>query len=367
MNKKLLPVLALTNLVGSILAPVQSSAMNTVDIVQKVKPTVVIIELQDTINGGEAEMMGTGFFVGSNLIATNDHMIRGTFNKMKITSLDGVTIYDVDHISYDDPKNDVAILATRQVSSAFLSVSSTNPLEGSNVTVIGNPYGATGTVSTGIVSAIRTDVMQFTAPVTHGSSGSPIVNDDGDVIGIVSSGLGEANLSFAVNVQTIRFALGLAANGVQNLGGALTFATVPKDKKAVVAAFAAHFMVDASNSSNLNMYLYPKLAIYFDKEHVTSAFVQKELAQVFDAHTSKPWIKVTDVTVTPMKGYFETYIVDVSYHFSFVYKKSRKVNARDTTIRFIVQQGTDAQQKTCLGISSIGTLPNNNNSTAAAE
>ena len=96
--------------------------------------------------------------------------------------------------------------------------------------------------------------------------------------------------------------------------------------------------------------------------NVTSDYVIKDLSRVFNAST-KHWVKITNATSVPMKGYDGNYIVDVSYHFSFTYSNG-KVNAGDTTIRFIVGEGTNGRQKPCLGIAAIGSVPNN--STAAA-
>jgi len=83
---------------------------------------------------------------------------------------------------------DVAVdLAVLQVKNSgpqpYLSFRTEPVLEGQNVTVIGNPKGFRGTVSTGIVSAVRKNgnLIQFTAPISNGSSGGPLLDDDGNV------------------------------------------------------------------------------------------------------------------------------------------------------------------------------------------
>lgn len=70
---------------------------------------------------------------------------------------------------------------------------------------IGNPKGLESTLSTGIVSSIRSSdhLIQTTAEITHGSSGGPLFNMKGEVIGITSAGLGEANLNFAVDIRSL--------------------------------------------------------------------------------------------------------------------------------------------------------------------
>lgn len=70
---------------------------------------------------------------------------------------------------------------------------------------IGNPKGLNQTLSKGIVSGYRdfNKLIQTTTEITHGSSGGPLFNKKGEVIGITTSGLGEANLNFAINIKEI--------------------------------------------------------------------------------------------------------------------------------------------------------------------
>ena len=76
---------------------------------------------------------------------------------------------------------------------------------GSTIFAMGNPSGLTGTISPGIISAIRDvegqELLQISAPVSHGSSGGPILNSNGEVVGVAVSTLKEGqNLNFAVPV-----------------------------------------------------------------------------------------------------------------------------------------------------------------------
>ena len=117
-------------------------------------------------------------------------------------------------MTYADERNDLAIVApdipfTEQPHlplsrSLDLLPSQKNPIIGSPVYVIGNPKGLQNSISQGIVSAIR-DVgvmnmrFQITAPVSPGSSGSPVFNKYGEVIGVVSSSIVDGqNLNFAI-------------------------------------------------------------------------------------------------------------------------------------------------------------------------
>jgi S1-C subfamily serine protease len=81
---------------------------------------------------------------------------------------------------------------------------------GQKIIVIGNPLGLEGSVSEGIISAIRTDegLVQITAPISPGSSGSPVMTEDAKVMGVATlqSERGQ-NLNYAIPVQIVNAAL----------------------------------------------------------------------------------------------------------------------------------------------------------------
>jgi serine protease Do len=84
--------------------------------------------------------------------------------------------------------------------------------------VIGNPEGLEGTVSDGIISAFRASrsrtMIQITAPVSPGSSDSPVLDESGNVIGITTQVLKEGqNLNFAISAETIRDAIAKSTAG----------------------------------------------------------------------------------------------------------------------------------------------------------
>ena len=91
----------------------------------------------------------------------------------------------------------------------FLAISENLPVKGSDVFTIGNPEGYTSTVSKGIVSSMTKrrgiDVIQTTAAISHGSSGGPLMDTKGRVIGVISYFIGEAqNLNFAYSIDCIK-------------------------------------------------------------------------------------------------------------------------------------------------------------------
>ena len=80
-------------------------------------------------------------------------------------------------------------------------------VEGQRVLVIGNPDGLEGTVSDGIISAFRSgrSMIQITAPISPGSSGSPVLDETGQVIGMATLVSKEGqNLNFAISAEAIK-------------------------------------------------------------------------------------------------------------------------------------------------------------------
>jgi len=189
-----------------------AKALTTTEIVQLAKPAVVLIEGLNSQTG--KEQLGTGFFVDPITIVPNDHVMRGTYDKLAAHKLDG-TYFRIDYVAFTSQQHDICVLRTKEESSHWLSLSATLPLEGEAIVVIGNPKGFTGTISQGIISALRENgVMQITAPVTHGSSGSPVLNMDGHVVAIVDRvhNNDEANLGFSMDLRVLKPDVALSKN-----------------------------------------------------------------------------------------------------------------------------------------------------------
>ena len=103
-----------------------------------------------------------------------------------------------------DSERDIALLVISTGNATpFLRISNEMPRQGEAVIAIGNPRGLSGTVSNGIISAFRemnnNTWVQFTAPVSPGSSGGALVNLNGDVVGMPTMLLENGqNLNFAI-------------------------------------------------------------------------------------------------------------------------------------------------------------------------
>ena len=177
------------------------------DLVRRVKPSVVSVLTYDL--KGEPLISGSGFFVRPGEVMTNMHVIKGA-HRVEIHTLEGKgRTYPVTGALAIDDEADLALLKVDLPAerSHPLPLTTTLPEEGEQIFVIGNPLRLEGSVSNGIVSAIREvpdlgRIIQVTAPVSHGNSGSPLFNMRGEVIGIVTVKV--------TNGQNINLALGVS-------------------------------------------------------------------------------------------------------------------------------------------------------------
>ena len=177
------------------------------ELVRRVKPSVVSVLTYDA--KGEPLISGSGFFVRAGEVVTNMHVIKGA-HRVEIHTIEGKgRTYPVTGVLAVDDEADLALLKADLPAdrSHALPLTTTLPDEGEQVFVIGNPLRLEGSVSDGIVSAVREvpdlgRIIQVTAPVSHGNSGSPLFNMRGEVIGIVTVKV--------TNGQNINLALGVS-------------------------------------------------------------------------------------------------------------------------------------------------------------
>ena len=181
-------------------------------LVQKAKPAVVEILTFDQQNN--LLKTGTGFFISPDgLLLTNYHVISGGSSIMAKTPTGAV--YFLKSVLSASKTYDVAKLQFFATDVPYLTLgSSSGAIEGQRVLVIGNPEGLGGTVSDGIISAFRDNrsMIQITAPISPGSSGSPVLDEAGNVVGIVTQVFKEGqNLNFAISSESIRDAIAKSA------------------------------------------------------------------------------------------------------------------------------------------------------------
>jgi Flp pilus assembly protein TadD len=191
MNKRTYPRLfpfALVLLLASVVHAAQDSLPA---LVKRVKPAVVAISTYDA--NGEAVMTGSGFFLRPGQVVTNLHVVRGAV-RAEIKTLDGKgKVFPVNGVLAVDEEGDLVLLGVEMPLERARSseLASELPDEGETIFVIGNPLKLEGSVSDGIVSAVREvpnsyRIIQITAPISHGNSGSPVFNLRGQVLGVVT-------------------------------------------------------------------------------------------------------------------------------------------------------------------------------------
>lgn len=188
------------------LIPCARSAARTQDgreIARTIFPSVVLLEMSDS--SGRMIAQGSGFFVREDVVATNYHVIEGAAKGFaKVVGQNAV--YAIAGVVGTDVERDLALLKLEGAKAPPLRLADISRIEvGEQVFALGNPKGLEGTISPGIVSGIgirqvnNENLIQITAPISPGSSGGPVVNKNGEVIGVASSSLsGGQNLNFAV-------------------------------------------------------------------------------------------------------------------------------------------------------------------------
>lgn len=179
------------------------------ELVRRVKPAVVSIITYDA--KGEMKMTGSGFFIRPGQVITNLHVIDGAHHA-EIRTFDGKgKTYPVRGMIAIDEEGDIALLNIEmpETRARTLEISATVPDEGEKIFIIGNPLRLEGSVADGIVSAVREvpnlgKIIQITAPISPGNSGSPVFNMKGEVVGVVTIKVTNGqNIGLALGAQRI--------------------------------------------------------------------------------------------------------------------------------------------------------------------
>jgi hypothetical protein len=180
--------------------------LSTSQTAKRVSPSVVV--LQGKTDSGD--VLGSGFVVTKDgKIVTNLHVIRD----MKNVTVQTATgeIFDSISVLATDERRDLAIVKIAGFNLSILELGNSDAVTvGEPVVIVGSPRGLEGTITAGILSAVRDSgegfkVLQTDAAVNPGNSGGPLVNNKGQAIGVVSFKLRSAEgLNFAVPINYIR-------------------------------------------------------------------------------------------------------------------------------------------------------------------
>lgn len=164
---------------------------------------------------GEQIGLGSGFAIPGNRLVTNAHVVADAA-WIEILDQQGRMVSTAPYATLLDLDSDLAVLPLPGEGFAVIGLADDAASTGDDVWAFGAPLGLEGTVSRGIVSARRDrdgkSFLQITAPISQGSSGGPVVNDSGEIVGVVVAMMSEGqNLNFAVDVSELRQLLSVPA------------------------------------------------------------------------------------------------------------------------------------------------------------
>ena len=177
------------------------NAQSPQQIAKKALASTVLLVMEDA--NGQPLSLGSGFFVRNGQVATNLHVVKGA-SRGYAKLVGQKTKYDIEGITGVDAERDLVILKISVPGAQVISLGDSDTVQvGAPIYAVGNPRGLEGTFSQGIISSVRkvgTDkILQLTAPISPGSSGGPVLNDKGQVIGVsVATFRGGQNLNFAI-------------------------------------------------------------------------------------------------------------------------------------------------------------------------
>jgi serine protease Do len=163
----------------------------------------------------QVSVLGSGMVVHEDgYVITNAHVVKGS-EKIKVVFSDG-SEYMAQVISEDETRDLAVLKIPVQKKLPFIHLGRSNDLMiGETVVAIGNPYGYANTVTSGVVSAVGRDIqvdkgfwlrglIQTDAPINPGNSGGPLLNINGELIGVNTAIRAEAqNIGFAIPVDTL--------------------------------------------------------------------------------------------------------------------------------------------------------------------
>jgi len=212
-------------------SPLPSRRSEVVEVVEKVAPAVVNIAAEQTVRRAHsvfdqfffgldprpAKSLGSGVIIDpKGIILTNDHVISGA-SRIVATTKTGQEL--ACEVIGSDADNDLAVLRVKKPGAPLPTIkmgTSSDLLIGETVVAIGNPFGLTNTVTAGVLSAlgrsvpgenqrVYNDFIQIDAPINPGNSGGPVVNVQGDMIGVATAIIGGAQgIGFAIPVDRAR-------------------------------------------------------------------------------------------------------------------------------------------------------------------
>ena len=181
-----------------------SAEIDWSDVVNHSMDSIAVVQCKDS--------SGTGFFIGDELLATNLHVVIGCPTTEMVIKIPGKhELWSGLLVAFDE-KRDIALLQVKDSKIDPIPFTD-NFKQGEHIVIIGNPQGLENSVTSGMISAIRDindiTIVQTDAPINSGNSGGPILDKEGNAVGIVALKVVD------VSIEGIGF--GIASKHIKNL------------------------------------------------------------------------------------------------------------------------------------------------------
>jgi hypothetical protein len=295
-------------LIASLAGAVSVFANPAAEIAKKAFASTVLVVIEDT--HGQPVLLGSGFVLREHAIVTNMHVIDGASHGYA-KQIDNNTKHKIEGILQADNSHDLAVLSVPSLSAPALPIGDSKKLEvGDTVYAVGNPRGLEGTFSQGIVSSIRNidsqTILQITAPISPGSSGGPILNESGEVIGVAVATFKDGqNLNFAIPAsylsttvlaeKPLPFA---SAPKKPSVGPGYALAKSPSD-------FVEQFVADlANNDVDTQLRYYADRTNYYEFGQVGKPTVSRDLRSDIKAWPNRTYSIRGTPKITPTNNGF---------------------------------------------------------------
>jgi serine protease Do len=181
--------------------------LSIMEIVKQAEPAVFLV---NTFNNGRGISMGTGFFIeNSGIGVSNFHVFDGG-DEWTIQTSDQKQYEVIDIIESSEEFDYIIFQVEKRKQFPKLEIATIRPEKGEDIIVLGNPKGLESTLTRGIISSIRDIIendkalLQIDAAISPGSSGSPVMNMKGEVVGIATMKILECeNCNFAMSIKVL--------------------------------------------------------------------------------------------------------------------------------------------------------------------
>jgi hypothetical protein len=233
-----------------------ASANDLAEAYKRTSKSVVFVEAID--KNGKVKGYGSGFYIhDGHRVVTNYHVISDA-TYLQITDINNYK-HIVELVSYISNKNDLAVLQLSHQGKP-LEFSNMEGKVGDDVFTVGSPKGFKNSLSTGIISSFRYDksrkLIQTTTPISSGSSGGPLMNIDGKVIGVTTFIIKDTqNINFAVPILELVNEIEFRSNKIQSSQAHKNTVNLA-DPEEVALAF--YKMMQKKKYELMNNYVHPE-------------------------------------------------------------------------------------------------------------